>query len=128
MAGLDFASLPHLHVSESKDHEYFTMNQAPPQTTRKDRRMAWNRGARKNLTESPKRINFHLSPTPTRTKTVTVKKSITDRQCTQKAATTFWTRMRPAKRVDPEWVHLFCGLDRRPENGPSFFDLANEYI
>ena len=84
MAGLDFPSLPHLHVSDSKDHKCFTMNQAPLQTTSRDRRSAWNRRAHKNLIENPKRTNFHLSPTPTGTKTVTFKKSITDRQCAQK--------------------------------------------
>ena len=38
----------------------------------------------KNLNVNPKRTHFHLNGTPTRTKTLTCKKSITDRQCIPK--------------------------------------------
>ena len=38
----------------------------------------------------------------------------------QKLGPTFGARIEPAKRVDPQWVHPFCGLHSGPKCGRCF--------
>ena len=99
MVGLDFPDLPHLHVSESKKPWMF---QAGTRTSAVGSEITEWHGTEdpRECDWEPKRTNIHLIPTPTGRKTMTLKKSITDCQCAQKTATTFRTRMQPAKRVD----------------------------
>ena len=129
MAGLDLPSLPHLQVSESKGRKDFTITQAPPQTTRRDRRMAWNRRAlKKNMIEDPKRTNVDLCPTPTGTKTVTPKTSSTDRQCAKKQ------RPLPEPECSPqnEWTHSgstrFAVWIGDPKMGRHFLTLPTKFF
>ena len=117
MAGLDFPRHFHMHVCEARDLKSMTMGQSP-EPPEGDRRRAWSKKADKSSTENPNQTNVPLSAMSTGTKIATQEKSATDPKCTPKTATTFWSTMQPAKRVDPLWVHPFCGLHRGPEKGP----------
>ena len=100
MGGMDFLDHLQAHVCEAGHFKSMAMGQSAEAPDR-DRRRAWTREASKSSTVDPQQTTIPLSTMSTGSKIPTEKKSATGRDSAPKTATTIWTKMQPAKRVDP---------------------------